>query len=230
MTNIIRFGDLSYEEKAKLETEQIDEFIKIECAFEGVKLLLEPILPVKPEMGEKTDYFRIGYANELTFEKLEDAERALKVLRTCTMVDTDWSEDYSHVKKIHKFDGRIRTEGYYTLEQYNKMKDALALYNKEKDIYDELHKEWQKEDIKLGRIRDNIWFELDRITKLEHTRGMLMAEFKIYLPMAKGNYEIALNFLTNSWHKEMEEFEKGIGKEKYAEFLAILSKMQLKKS
>lgn len=230
MAKIIRFGDLSYEEKARLITEQVDEYIKIECAYEGVKLLPEPELPIKPEMGEKTDYFRIGYANELTFEKAEDAEKVLKVLRTCIMIITDWSEDYSHVKKIHKFDGRITTERYYTLEQYNKMKDALVLYKKEKETYDELYKEWQKEDIKLGRIRDNIWFELDRITKLEHTRGMLMAEFKIYLPMAKGNYEIALNFLTNSWHKAMEEFEKGIGKEKYKEFLATLGKMQLEKS
>lgn len=36
-TKVIRFSDLAIEEKLKLTDEEVNKFIDLECAFEGVK-------------------------------------------------------------------------------------------------------------------------------------------------------------------------------------------------
>lgn len=229
---VTRFSDLSYEEKAKLMDEQVNDFIKVECAYTGVKLLPEPIIPVKPEMGEKTDYFQIGYDSNLIFLNLEDAEKVLKVLKTCDMVHTDYQGEcgeYTYIKSIKKFSERIRTDNFYTIEQHEKNKDALVIYQRQKDAYDILLKEWNKSDSAVNRVQDNIYEEMQRIWGLERTRDRLIEEFCIYLSMAKGDNEIAIEFLNNSWDKEMGELEKGLGKERYAKFLRTLNDIKLKK-
>ena len=229
---VTRFNDLSYEEKAKLTDEQVKDFIKVECAYTGVKLLPEPIVPVKPEMGVKTDYFQIGYMSELIFLNLEDAEVVLKLLKECDMVHTDYQGDCgedTYVKSIKKFSERIRTDNFYTIEQHEKNKDALVIYKKQKDAYDILLKEWNKSDSAVSRIQDNIYEEMQRIWGLERTRDRLTEEFCIYLSMAKGDNEIAIKFLVNSWSKEMGELEEGLGKERYEDFLGVLADIKLKK-
>ena len=59
MSDIIRFNDLSDEEKLKLTDEQVTDFVKIECAFDGVKVLPYPVEPEAPPMGDKKEYWRI---------------------------------------------------------------------------------------------------------------------------------------------------------------------------
>jgi len=226
---VTRFSDLNYEDKTKLTDEQVKDFIKVECAYTGVKLLPEPVPPVKPEMGEKTDYCQIGYNNDLTFLNAEDAEKVLKLLRTCDMVKHKYEEECSYVSSIEKFNERIRGESYYTAEQHEVNRDALAIYKKQKDAYDVLLKEWNKEDNALGIIRDKIYEEMQRVWELERTRDRVTGEFIVYLSMAKGDNGIALKFLNNSWDKEMSKLEKGLGKERYNKFLKTLENIKLKK-
>lgn len=229
MSRVIRFSDLNYEQKAKLTDEQVKDFIKVECAYKGVKILPDPVPPVEPDIGEKTDYCQIGYSNELTFQKAEDAEKVLKLLKTCDMVTHKYEHERSYVSSIGKYDGRIRTESYYSAEQYELIREALIVYEKEKDIYDVLIKEWSKEDESLGIISDTIYMEMQRIWELERTRGRVTEEFKMYLKMAKGDNQIALKFLNNSWDKEMGELEKGLSEGKYTRFLKTLTEIKLKK-
>jgi len=47
-TKVIRFSDLSVEEKLKLTDEEVEKFIDLECAFEGIKLIPCPEEPIEP--------------------------------------------------------------------------------------------------------------------------------------------------------------------------------------
>ena len=231
MSNIIRFQDLSYEEKLKLIDDEVSDYIKIECAFEGVKLLPEPDEPSEPELGEKTDYFRIGYVSDLTFLKLEDAERALKILRTCDVITTNWTGDYSYVNKIKKFDAKITTEIYHSKEQYDRNKDELEKYKREKESYDELKKEFDKANNLLMRIQDDIWSQMKEIRALDNLQKETTEVYLGYLDMAKGDAEIAINFLMKAYQDSLDKLKEGLGKERYDRFaLDLKSKKLVKES
>jgi len=80
---IIRFSDLSVNEKLMLTDEEVERFIDLECAFEGVKLIPYPEEPVKPEIEESEKYYQIGYSSDFRFKKRDEAEKVLELLRKC---------------------------------------------------------------------------------------------------------------------------------------------------
>ena len=47
---MIRFPNLTVEEKLDLTDRGVEEFIDLECAFEGIKLIPCPVEPIEPEM------------------------------------------------------------------------------------------------------------------------------------------------------------------------------------
>ena len=232
MNNIIRFRDLSYEQKLKLIDEEVNNYIKIVCSYEGVKLLPMPVEPIKPEMEAKVDFFRIAYNSDLTFVNAEDADKVLKLLRTFDVIETCYTGEYgshSYVKKIHKYEGSINTESYYTKEQYEKVKEELIKYDREKTSYDALEKEYSKSNKLLVNIQDDIWGQMREIRELDDLRRNTIDTYLQYLGMAKGDNGIAVNFLTKAYSHDLAQLKKGLGKKKYDTFVTELGKIVLKK-
>jgi len=219
-TEVIKFSDLSIEEKLKLTDEGVEKFIELECAFEGIKLIPCPEEPVKPEMEEKETYYQIGYISDLQFKSMEDAEKVVKLLKTCQMVCTSYLGNYNYVSKIKGFDRQINTHTAYSKEDIEANRKALEEYKREKESYTELKKEYDKELELKTSIEDKIWDEINHLRGIKKMQDDIIFTYQKYYVMAREDPTIAMQFLRNAYSDKLDKIKETIGEEKYDEFLA----------
>ncbi len=221
-TKVVRFPDLAVEEKLELTDGGVEKFIELECAFEGVKLIPCPEVPVKPEMEKGETYYQVGYISELQFKNMADAEKVLELLKTCQMVGTCYLGDYNYVSKVKNFDKQINTHSAYSKEDIEKNRKAIEGYKKEKESYAELKKEYDKELELKTNIEDKIWDEINHLRGIKQTQDDLILTYQKYYTMAKEDPAIAMLFLRNAYSDKLDKIKETIGEEKYDEFLASL--------
>ena len=208
-----------------LETEvthkEVEKFIDLECAFEGIKLIPCPEVPVEPEMEEKEIYYQIGYISDLQFKNMEDAEKVMKLLKTCEMVGVSYLENYNYIKGKN-FDRQINTYTAYSKEDVETNKKAIEEYKRKKGSYDELKKEYDKELEFKTSIEDKIWDEVNHLRGIKQMQDDMIATYQKYYVMAKEDSAIAMQFLRNAYSDKLDKIKGTIGEEKYNEFLASL--------
>ena len=221
-TKVIRFSDLSIEEKLKLTDEEVDEFIDLECAFGGIKLIPCPGEPVKPEMEEKETYYQIGYIGDLKFKNIEDAEKVIKLLKTCDMVKISYLGDYNYVSEVKNFSKQVNVYTVYSKEDIEKNKGELERYSKKKDSYDELKKEYDRELERKTLEEDKIWDEINHLRDIKKMQDDIVVIYQKYCVMAKENSEVAMQFLQNAYSDKLDKIKETIGEGKYKEFLTSL--------
>lgn len=219
-TKVIRFSDLAVDEKLKLTDEEVEKFIDLECAFEGVKLIPCPEKPVEPEMEEKETYYQIGYISDLEFKNIEDAEKVLKLLKTCQIVCNSHLGDYNYVSKVKNFDKQINVYTAYSKEDIEANRKALEGYKKKKESYAELKKEYNKELESKTFIEDKIWDEINHLRGIKQMQDDIIFTYQKYYVMAKEDSVIAMQFLENAYSEKLDKIKETIGEEKYDEFLA----------
>jgi len=221
-TKVIRFSDLAIEEKLELTDGEVEKFIDLECAFEGVKLIPCPEAPVKPEMEKGETYYQIGYISELQFKNMADAEKVLELLKTCQMVGTCYLGDYNYVSKVKNFDKQINTHSAYSKEDIEANRKTLEEYKKKKESYAELKKEYDKELELKTLIEDKIWDEVNHLRGIKQMQDDMIATYQKYYAMAKEDSTIAMQFLRNAYSDKLDKIKETIGEEKYDEFLTNL--------
>jgi len=217
---VIRFSDLAIEEKLKLTDEEVDKFIDLECAFEGVKLIPCPVEPVGPKMEEEETYYQIGYISDLQFKNMADAEKVLKLLKTCEMVNISYLDDYNYVSRTKKFDKQINVHNAYSKADIEANRKALEEYKRMKGSYAELKKEYDKELELKTNVEDKIWEEINHLRGIKQIQDDMVATYQKYYVMAKEDSAIAMQFLRNAYSDKLDKIKGTIGREKYDEFLA----------
>lgn len=221
-TKVIRFSDLAVGEKLKLTDGGVEKFIDLECAFEGVKLIPCPEVPVEPEIEEKETYYQIGYISDLEFKNMEDAEKVVKLLKTCEMICTSYLGNYNYVSRIKQFDRQINVHTAYSKEDIEANRKAIEEYKRKKGSYDELKKEYDKELELKTSIEDKIWDEINHLRGIKQIQDDITVTYQKYYVMAEENPVIAMQFLRNAYSDELDKIKGTIGGEKYDEFLASL--------
>jgi len=154
---IIRFEDLSVKEKLALTDEEVEKFIDLECAFEGVKLIPCPEEPIKPEIEESEKYYQIGYSSDFRFKKRDEAEKVLELLRKCSLVGISYLGDYNYVREIERFDREINTCSAYSKVDIKENKEKLDEYVRLKKSYDELLSEYNESMNAREKIEKRIY-------------------------------------------------------------------------
>lgn len=221
-TKVIRFSDLAIEEKLKLTDGEVEKFIDLECAFEGVKLIPCPELPVEPKMEKKETYYQIGYISDLQFKNMADAEKVIELLRTCEMVGTSYLGDYNYVSRVKNFDKQINVHTAYSKEDIEANRKGLEEYKRKKESYAELKKEYDKELELKTSIEDKIWDEINHLRHIKQMQDDIVVTYQKYSVMAKEDSTIAMQFLRNAYSDKLDKIKGTIGEEKYDEFLASL--------
>jgi len=220
-TKVIRFSDLAIGEKLELTDEEVNKFIELECAFEGVKLIPCPEVPVEPKMEKKETYYQIDYISDLQFRNMEDAVKVLELLKTCEMVGISYLGNYNYIKGKN-FDRQINTYTAYSKEDVEANKEELEGYKRKKSSYDELKKEYDKELELKTLIEDKIWDEVNHLRSIKQMQDDIIVTYQKYYVMAKEDSVIAMQFLRNAYSDKLDKIKETIGEEKYDEFLAGL--------
>lgn len=221
-TKVIRFLDLAVGEKLKLTDGGVEKFIDLECAFEGVKLIPCPEVPVKPEVEEKETYYQIGFVSDLQFKNMADAEKVVELLKTCQMVGTSYLGDYNYISRVKNFDKQINVHSAYSKGDIEANKKAIEVYKRRKESYAELKKEYDKELELKTNIEDKIWDEINHLRGIKQMQDDMIATYQKYYAMAKEDSAVAMLFLRNAYLDKLDKIKGTIGEEKYNEFLASL--------
>jgi len=221
-TKVIRFPDLAVEEKLELTDGGVEKFIDLECAFEGVKLIPCPEVPVEPKMEKGETYYQVGYISDLQFKNMSDAEKVLELLKTCQMVGTCYLGDYNYVSRVKNFDKQINVHSAYSKADIEANRKAIEVYKREKGSYAELKKEYDKELELKTLIEDKIWDEINHLRGIKQMQDDIAVTYQKYYVMAKEDPAIAMQFLGNAYSDKLDKIKETIGEEKYKEFLASL--------
>jgi hypothetical protein len=217
-----KFGDLTKQEIRELSYEDLNHYIELQCAVEGLPLSVE--LADKPEIKSIEKFTPVsGYkiSGDFLFENLEDANEVLNLIMNKNLVRR-YCDDYNftdangrsvhYLKTINSNDysyPEIRTESALREEnhsvakvEYNKQKEAIENYNKKYKKYQEAKKEREEIESKI----ETVWkYEIKHLRELEDLEYL----YERYLKLANQDKKTALVFLKEGYsgsYDVMEEF------------------------
>ena len=194
--------ELTREELANLTNEQIDSYTKIECVLEGIPTIPQNPGP-KPEQpqyieGEKCTVYVLG---NFIFRDLEEAEAALKLIKSCSLLKTDYKNNYGYryVKPIDKnyiYDiPAIVGESYYIDEQTSLAAQGRMAGVKESiEQWEKDFEEFSESTQKIQEVRYNIINKRDTARRELEKIAYYQAEYQSCLEVANNDPEIAKKF------------------------------------
>ncbi|MBU3193494.1 L-rhamnose mutarotase [Clostridium algidicarnis] len=193
-----RYNDLSQVELTKLSTEEIQRFIDLECALNGIPLL--PSEPVKPEI-KKIDADMEGY--EVAGFYFKDKSQALDLLDKVTSLDiyskSYGSETLERIESSSYGFPKIEIQKYFSNEYYlltksekERYENLKKNYKKEKQSYDEAYEEYKK-------CHDEVWNAVYEAVEETNARDRFKGQFERYLELSSNDKVVAMNFLKNAY-------------------------------
>jgi hypothetical protein len=190
--------DLSTDEIAALTDEQIAMFIDIECAQKGMPLLPpEPKEPVKPTIEPDKTVYGIG---GMYFATSAQAAEVMEVIAKQQQYTYEYKGYDCKVAKPGEcyLVRAVSPEKMFSQELYEQHRKALEKYDADKKLYDSEKKRYDEAVKNRSNAYDNIWETVTRAREIESEQGQIQRNYDRYLQIAKGDKDIAFNFLEAS--------------------------------
>jgi hypothetical protein len=211
--------DLEKKDVHNLTFEQVERFVDIACAMDGVMLL--PELPVEPKLDNPPKDAWIFKVGEFKVRTAEDAAKILEVVSSVGLVETtyDYHVGYNNTyivagKTVNP--PEIKKESVYSAEMYAKVKSDLQKFNAAKTEYDSKRKDYDKASTDRSKISSKIWEYVNDVNFEFGQKERLTNEFARYLDLAGGDKAIALSFFDSAFKKELDDMQD------YEEFIKTL--------
>ena len=213
------FSDLTDEQVFKLTTEQVDFYVNLECAKEGV-LLLPDERPIEPRL-EKPPFDAVAFqVGDFYVSTADEATKILDALKSVRIIRLDYESatgyDSKVVKRLDSFTPEIKQIACYSQETFAEIKKQLTEYILAKNTYDRSVREYNDIVTKRDKVAEWIWNRAEEVREKHTSQEKLLNEYKRYLVLSNNDSEIALNFLQNAYKLEdnqLEELTKAIGKQ-----------------
>lgn len=198
------FEQLNDGELVTLTQEQIDEYIKLKKAEQGIKILVMPTYPAIREIPEPetTVYEVAGYS----FLTPEPAQEICEIInkhaskqRECTY---DWNinrDTYYEKPKSYISMESVSIKKVFSQEKFQEIKDILKSNKLIKDSYEKVKEEYDEENEKASEIIENIYEQIQKAKD----RIEIFREYKLrivdYIKLANGDTNIAWNFFDKAY-------------------------------
>lgn len=205
--------ELTTEELANLNEDEISKYDKLICAEQGIPFLEKPKEPVINYAKENLTVYTIKYSDNMVFTNMEEAIKVMEAINKCSSVGTvkynygckyyekgfknyDNTEAHVSVQSSIMFDEKT-AKSNNNLREVNK--DKLNQYERIKNIYDN---SIQKRD----SATEDFYTKL-RLAKntMAHRKKLASLYFYEYLPLAENNAEMAMNFLKKAYTVSEED-------------------------
>lgn len=199
--------DLTDEELANLTDEQVEQYIKLICAQEGIKILQKPQEPVKSaDLNKDCEVYTIPRTN-LCFSDINEAKEILESLRKMKSLGTIRYLSNSNYFEtgLRDYDSKpvdlvLSTEMYYSKEKANEKEKALKEYNEAKKKYDqELKEYYDNKDALDEATKEFLGIYNEAVKTMDKRRRLSNLFYKEYLPLAEDNVEMAMGFLKKAY-------------------------------
>lgn len=201
------YKELTTEELANLTDEQVEQYIKLICAQEGIKILQKPQEPVKSaDLNKDCEVYTIPRTN-LYFSDINEAKEILESLKKMKSLGTIryFSNSSYFEKGLIGYDNKpvdlvISTEVHYSKEKANEKEKALKEYDEAKKKYDQELKEYYDNKDALDEATKEFLGIYDEAVKtMDKRRRLSNLFYKEYLPLAEDNVEMAMGFLKKAY-------------------------------
>jgi len=204
-----RYTDLSKEELAVLNNEDIKHFIDLEIAIAGIKPVIKPVPPVLAEMKlQKTEtaYEVFG----ILFKEQADALAVsqMKVLRA----DYDYygSGSYEYRYLTPNESNAVKTEQFYTKEEVKAHSQVIKENMVLQKAYNEAEKAYNSFVTETKEIRDAIYGAVNDARAFFTQVEKMKQQYQHYLKLTEGDEKIARNFFDNAYGVLEEEYAKRV--------------------
>ena len=208
------FHELSEQEISKMDREAIERYCMYECAQEGVKLLPRPECPERPviepdmEAYVVKDYVFKDEALAAKFSKFF-AEHAGEIFEDAY----DYSVGYDHKYLKNLYDDErawerataISAKKFFTEENFQKNKVALADYKTKKEVYDKALTEFNKNQDERHKVCEWILDKWNHACEEVYARSRRAQVYDQYWELAEKNVPLADKFFLKAYPEISED-------------------------
>lgn len=206
-----RFSELRASDIEKLTREQVEGFVKIEFAYNGVKFLPRPTPPQKPAPMPDDFYFELSGTKLLS----RNSEALQKILDTINSVREelvdhgyDWQAPIStYVAGPHTDQHAILKQQAYSKNQLDGFRAAFSEHKELEEAHRKEVKEYESNEKMAKEYADEIWDSWHRAREVAETRVRSKAKFAEYLGIASGDQKLARIFYEKAYGGLDREYE-----------------------
>ena len=195
------FQNLTDEQVFQLTAEQINFYVDLECAKEGV-LLLPDTQPVEPQLTKPQPDTLVYEVGNFYVTKAEEAATLLEALQKVKLVRLDYESSTGYDSKyIKRLDTEVEAKPIkcYSPEVFADIRKSLAEYTLAKNTYTREYNEYREIVKKREAAAQWIWDRVEEIREKYVSQERMAKEYQRYLVLANNDKTIALNFLKNAY-------------------------------
>jgi hypothetical protein len=210
MTELKRYHEFIDEEMAALTTEEINNLIELEIAYDGILPVQCPESPKLQDIGIVKDQeffecngeFFIHEADAIAFSKMAVFKESYNY---SIGYDYKWLERINDmpVKKVSYYSEDCITQRQKLIQERTQAKNE---YSKKKEAYDKFTKA-------TSSIRKDVWEKYYKALEKEQQVKYAKEQYAKYLSLAKNDEEIAIGFFKNAYKDIQWIIDRVLGKE-----------------
>lgn len=204
------YKELTTEEMANLTDEQIEQYEKLICAQEGIKMLDRPVEPISnADETKNLEIFKVnGFGGYLYFTDMDEAKTVINCLKSLNTIGTTKyfaDRKYFEVGPEKDYNNKpvdisISSEMVYTKDKAVEIETTLKGYKEAKKKYDtdlkEYNEAYEAKEVAIKEFRE-LYEEACHIMHYRQTLTRIF--YRDYLPIAEGNEQIAMDFLKKAY-------------------------------
>ena len=206
MENQKPFEQLTDNELLELTQEQIDWYIKLKKAENGIRIISCPPMPETREIPA-TDLILFDVCG-FNFIDRETAEEVAKFINSkiakAYSVNYDWSVG-GDKKYAKPFTGNlvdVKLENVFSEMLYNSIKDVMISNEKIMRAYKDLKNEYDDMEEKATEIVEKIYKVINEARARKHQYEEYIIRIQEYLRLANGDTKVAWNFFDKAYEIE----------------------------
>lgn len=203
---------MTHEEILQLGATDIERMVKYICATDGVKLLPEPIEPVKPKHEPNLNCYKLGdwlCAVREPLDKIAELFNEYRYQLKTPSYDYQLGSAYQKLgDPSYQLESMVKVEPIkvYDVTLYEKIQGEARLYKEEKDQFDKDLSEYHKNNKLVEEATSWLWDHFHQANKLQREIDNLKSRWSEYLEIANGDKETAEKFMRKAYTVSDEQW------------------------
>lgn len=203
---------MTHEEVLELGADDIERMVKYICATEGIKLLPEPVAPVKPKHEPDLTCFRLDdwlCAVREPLDKIAECFNEHRYQLKVSYYDYGVGSEYKKLgEPSYQLENMVKVEPIkvYSEPQYARAQAEARIYKEAKEQFDKDLSEYRKNKKLVEDATSWLWDHFHQANKLQREIDALKSRWAEYLEIANGDKETAEKFMRKAYTVSDEQW------------------------
>lgn len=205
-------NSMTHEEILQLNATDIERMVKYICATEGIKLLPEPIEPVKPKHEPNLHCFKLDdwfCAVREPLDKIAEVFNEYRYQLKVSSYDYGLGSAYQKLgEPSYQIENMVKVEPtkVYDANMYDKIQAEARIYKEAKEQFDKDLSEYRKNNKLVAEATSWLWDHFHQANKLQREIDALKQRWSEYLEIANGDKETAEKFMRKAYDVSDEQW------------------------